>query len=124
MEFSTLVCCMDGRIQKPLREYMISTLGASWIDTITEPGVCKLLADGAPAEAAKSLDDKIALSVNAHKSKLIVVSGHHDCYGNPVDRAAQLEQLKKCRKRLEETFPTLRTVMVYVNDRWEVEEIG
>ena len=52
-----------------------------FVDTITEPGVDKVVANNSDLESIKT---KIGISINAHKSKLVVVSGHYDCAANPV----------------------------------------
>ena len=79
--FGTSISCMDGRIQIPLSNWIKKNYSVDYVDTITEPGVDKKIAAGLELESIKA---KVGISVNAHKSKLIVVSGHYDCAANPV----------------------------------------
>ena len=67
--------------------------------------------------------DRVKISVNKHGSKLIVISGHHDCAGNPCDEETQKEQIKASVKRLKNTYPEIEMAGVWVNNEWKVSEI-
>ena len=45
MSFYTIITCMDGRIQKPMMEFVAEQYGYDLPDTITDPGPVKPLAD-------------------------------------------------------------------------------
>ena len=84
--FVTAVTCMDGRIQEPVSAYLKETFHVSYVDTITEPGPDRILAELVDYEIVKSIRRRLDISVDKHGSKIIAVIGHHDCAGNPVDR--------------------------------------
>ncbi|MCE2497888.1 MAG: hypothetical protein J4F28_02640 [Nitrosopumilaceae archaeon] len=79
--FATSISCMDGRIQTVLNEWIRENHGVDYVDTITAPGV-----DGRVArnDDLGKIIQMARISVEKHGSRLIVVSGHHDCAGNPV----------------------------------------
>ena len=43
-KFATSVSCMDGRIQIPLINWIKENFSVDYVDTITEPGIDKLVA--------------------------------------------------------------------------------
>ena len=43
-KFATSVSCMDGRIQIPLTNWIKKNFSVDYVDTITEPGIDKLVA--------------------------------------------------------------------------------
>ena len=79
--FATSISCMDGRIQTVLNDWIRGNYGVDYVDTITAPGV-----DGRVArnDDLGKIIQMARISVEKHGSRLIVVSGHHDCAGNPV----------------------------------------
>ena len=79
--FATSISCMDGRIQTVLNDWIRKNHGVDYVDTITAPGV-----DGRVArnDDLGKIIQMTRISVEKHGSRLIVVSGHHDCAGNPV----------------------------------------
>ena len=82
-KFATSITCMDGRIQIPIIEWIKKNYDVDFVDTITEPGVDKKISEDS---VFKSIKTKAEISINAHKSSMIFVSGHYDCAGNPVSR--------------------------------------
>ena len=91
-KFATSVTCMDGRIQIPLANWIKENYSVDYVDTITEPGVDKKVAESNDLESIKT---KVGISINAHGSGLIVVSGHYDCAGNPVSDDEHIAHIKK-----------------------------
>lgn len=45
-KFATSICCMDGRIQLPIDSWIKKKHSPDYIDTITEPGMEKRVAEG------------------------------------------------------------------------------
>lgn len=80
-KFATSISCMDGRIQIPISNWIKENYSVDYVDTITEPGVDKVIFNN---DCIDSIKNKVSISINAHKSKLIVVSGHYECAANPV----------------------------------------
>jgi len=61
------------------------------VDMITEPGPVKVLAEQTEYEVLHSIFRRVDVSLDQHASKGIALAAHHDCAGNPVDEATQLE---------------------------------
>ncbi len=119
-KFATSISCMDGRIQTPISDWIKKNYSVDFVDTITEPGVEKKITENIDTEQIKS---KAEISIFKHKSELIIVSGHHDCAGNPVSKEEHITQIRKSIGILESwNFPA-KVLGVWVNDQWEVEQI-
>ena len=116
-KFATSVTCMDGRIQLPLAKWIKENYSVDYVDAITEPGVDKKIAENLELESIKT---KIGISINAHKSKLIVVSGHHDCAGNPVSEDEHISQIKKGVDVISSWNLDATVIGVWVDDSWNI----
>ncbi len=79
--FGTSISCMDGRIQTVLSDWIKENYAVDHVDTITAPGVDRRVAEG---DNLGPLVHMARISVRKHGSRLIVISGHYDCAGNPV----------------------------------------
>ena len=101
--FATSLSCIDGRVQGPLSEWIRSRSGAEYVDTVTEPGMDRALSGG--GASAEALRKKAIVSVRAHGSRMIVVSGHADCAGNPVPDGEHVRQIAEC-VRVAESWKT------------------
>ena len=88
-----------------------------WIIDITEPGIDKKVAENSNLQ---SLKDKIAISVNAHKSSLVVVSGHHDCAGNPVSHEEHLAHIKKSVEIISSWNIGAKVIGAWVDENWKI----
>jgi len=126
--FFTSVGCMDGRVQEAVAEFGRKKFGVLYGDTITEAGLVGLLAnDEVDQNLLESLKNKINISLEKHHSKGIVVHGHQECAGNPVDDQKHKEDIIKSVEVLK-TFvsSSIPVVGVYVKrseQTWIVEEI-
>jgi|SRR3989344_3975919 len=126
--FFTSVGCMDGRVQEPVAKFGREKLDALFADTITEAGlVGKLAQNNVDQKLLDSLKFKIVdVSVGKHHSKGIVVHGHQDCAGNPVDDKIHKQQIKKAAKFVQSIAPNIPVVPVFVirgKSGWEVESL-
>ena len=123
MSFCTSIHCMDGRIQEPIIEYLKKKCNVKYVDTITEPGPIKILAENDNKAVIDSIHHRILISVNKHGSQMMAISGHHDCAGNPVPKEKQIEQILEDEKILKENYPDVKIIKFYVNENWQVEEL-
>ncbi|NQT25299.1 hypothetical protein HQ585_08090 [candidate division KSB1 bacterium] len=123
MQFATSIHCMDGRIQGPLIHYIKDKYHVQYVDVITEPGSCKIMAENVDGLVMQSIDKRITISVQVHGSKLIFLSGHYDCAGNPVPKEIQVQQVVKGADVLQSKYPDVEVVKLWVNENWEVEEL-
>lgn len=120
--FGTAINCMDGRTQLSVNEYLRRRYELDYIDTITEPGPAKILAENQAGIA--SIQNRVKISAEAHGSKLIAIVAHHDCAGNPVPKEVQLEQLKSALKTVRAWNYEVKCIGLWVNENWQVEPVG
>lgn len=118
-KFGTAINCMDGRVQLVLYQWMKDKYGLDYVDTITEPGVDRILSEGSATERA-AIEKKARISVEAHGSKVIVIAGHHDCAGNPVCREDHCRQVKKAVQVVRSWKLPVEVVGVWIGEDWSV----
>ena len=94
-KFATAINCIDGRVQKPVADYMQKSFSVDYVDMITEPGPNKILSKGKDINIIESLKKKVGISVKKHNSQIIAVVAHYDCAGNPENEDVQKEHLCK-----------------------------
>ena len=125
--FFTVVGCMDGRVQDIMAKYGQEKFGAIYPDTITEAGIVGLIAADPTPDFVEDLKFKLLVSIDKHHSKGILVDGHQECAGNPVDDAKHREDIKKSvefiSKLIEDKVPVVGIFVVRNNDFWKAEEI-
>lgn len=124
--FFTSVGCMDGRVQEPIMKYGREKFGAQFPDTITEAGLVGKYAEaGNDSDLGRSIKFKaVDVSVGKHHSKGIVVHGHQECAGNPVDDEIHKKQVLKCAELLSALDSNITVISVFVNlveGKWKVE---
>jgi len=119
-KFATSVSCMDGRIQIPLTNWIKENFSVDYVDTITEPGIDKQVADNTDLESIKT---KVGISINKHESELIVVSGHYDCAGNPVSNEEHITQIKKGIEVISSWNLGAKVIGVWVDDTWKINTV-
>lgn len=123
-KFAAAISCMDGRVQDPISRYVKERFGVDYVDTITEPGPNKILAENSPAGKVESIRQRIDISLNKHKSNLIVISGHYDCAGNPTTMENQIIQIRKARDNLSKWYPSVKIIGLWVDEKWNVQEVN
>jgi hypothetical protein len=121
--FCTAINCMDGRTQLTVINYLQKRFKAIHVDMITEPGPTKILAEGADAAAVSSIQRRIDISIKRHQTCGMAIVGHEDCGGNPVDKPLQITQLQAARKFLQETYPDLESIALWIDLTGNVEEV-
>ncbi len=128
--FFTVIGCMDGRCQEVLAKYGREKFGAVYPDTITEAGIVGLLANNPSQEFLDDLKSKIQISLQKHHSKGILVHGHAECAGDPVDDATHKDHIRtavEVIKTLAGADVLVEGVFVRRNPadstQWEVEQV-
>lgn len=114
---------MDGRIQEPVIKYLKEKYSISYVDTITEPGPCKILAENKDKISVNSIIERIKISINRHGSKLIAISGHYDCAGNPCDEEMQKQQIEKSIKYFRNNYPEIKIIGLWVDNEWKINTV-
>jgi len=123
MTFCTAVNCIDGRVQRPVSEYLSELFSVDYVDVVTEAGVVGVLAAEPRSEHGTSIYRRIDISLSAHDSKGIGVIAHHDCAGNPKPKSAQLQDLRDSVAVLKSHYPGLAVVAIWVDENWAATEL-
>lgn len=123
MTFCTIVTCMDGRIQRPVMDFVADRYGYDTPDTITDPGPIKALSDAEDRAYFERVCQRIDISVQKHGSRHIFVVGHDDCAGNPTGRSVQEDQECRIVPRLQQRYPDCQVTALYVDEGWKCAEI-
>ena len=125
-KFATSVACMDGRIQEPLRAWITGQFGPHYIDTVTQPGIDGVLAGNTDLGDVGLAQRMAAISVRAHNSRMVVVSGHHDCAGNPVSQGQHTLDIKGAIRTIKSwaEMDGVKVIGVWVNRDWDVEQVA
>jgi len=123
MRFCTAVNCMDGRVQIPVIRYLQARFAADYVDTVTEPGPNRILAEGQDASALAAIERRVRISLEYHQSVGIAVVGHHDCAGNPVSEAEQAQHTVAAVRAVRDRFSGVPVVGLWVDKDWNVHEV-
>ena len=123
MKFCTAINCMDGRVQRPVIEYLQNRFSAECVDTITEPGPDRILAEQSDSNQVESIFTRLEISVARHQSSGVAVVGHYDCAGNPVPKDEQVPHIESAVKLVRERYPNVEVIGLWVDENWRVHEI-
>lgn len=122
-KFGTAINCMDGRVQLPLIDWMKKQFGLDYVDMITEPGPDRVMTCGQDKDV-EVIEVKAAISARAHGSRIIVIVGHDDCAGNPVDKETHCNQVRKAIQIIRSwDLPFEKIIGVWLDKNWNVEVI-
>lgn len=120
MKFATALSCIDGRIQRPVSDFLLAEFEVAYLDTVTRAGMVKYLTSSYdPATAAIVVD--LDSSIRAHSSQHLALVAHRECAGNPVDDETQLHQLDDSVAHFKRRYPELDVVGVWVDTGKTVE---
>lgn len=122
--FATTINCMDGRTQLPVIEWMMREYKVDYVDTITEAGPVRILAQATDAAALESIKRRLSISVTRHGSSRVAIVAHADCAGNPVDKDTQLNQLRTAAATVHSWGLDVQLDLLWLGDNWQVERIG
>lgn len=123
MSFYTAVNCMDGRVQRPVIDYLTDRFGIDYIDMITEAGPNGILHRRDNPATVDSILRRIDVSVHHHESIGLAVVGHHDCAGDPGDKAHQIEDVTGAIAYLHSHYPDLPIIGLWIDETWTVSEV-
>ncbi len=123
--FFTSIGCMDGRVQEPVAQFGRKKFDAKYPDTITEAGLVGILSKlEVEDKVFESIKYKSAVvSVGKHHSKGIIVHGHQECAGNPVDDETQKKEILASAEFIKKLIPNIPVIPVFVvrgENGWEV----
>jgi len=119
-KFAAAINCMDGRVQKPVAEYIQKNFSVDYVDMITEPGPNRILSEGKNTSIIESLKKKIEISVEKHNSQIIAVAAHYDCAGNPENEDVQKEHLRKAVNVIVSWgFPVKKIIALWLDENFK-----
>ncbi|MDD3628039.1 MAG: hypothetical protein PHV06_12065 [bacterium] len=122
-KFATAVNCMDGRVQIPVIEWLKREYNVDYVDSVTEPGPNKIIAEIKSGPTIESIKNRIGISVNKHHSQLIAIVGHFDCAGNPVDKDKQLIQIFTAINAINSWGFKAEVIGLWVDENWNVTRV-
>ena len=122
--FAAAINCMDGRIQIPVIEYMRSNYMIDCLDIITEAGPIRILSEGTDRTTIENIKKRLEISVVKHGSKIVAISGHHDCAGNPEKKETQLKQILSAIKVMKMWDFDVLIIGLWIDEKWNVWEIS
>ena len=122
LRFGTLVTCIDGRVQRPTILWMREQYAVDFVDVISEPGPDKLLAEGWPSDVVP-VQKKVSFSVQAHVSRIVGISGHFDCAGNPATPEEHREQIRRSVQLARSWGLPAQVVGLWLNEQWQIEVV-
>jgi len=119
-KFTTAINCIDGRVQKPVAEYIQRKFGVDYVDMITEPGPNKVLAENSDTSTINSLKEKVILSVVNRKPEVIFIAAHYNCLANPTDESTQKNQLRKAVDTITSwKLPVKKIIALWLDQTFE-----
>ena len=123
-KFAAVINCMDGRTQLPVIEWAKREYGVAYVDTITEPGPVRILAEARDLQALESVRRRLDISATKHGSSRVAIVAHTDCAGNPVDKDKQLSQLRAAAATVLSWDLAIQVDMLWLGEDWRVERVG
>lgn len=111
---------MDGRVQLPVLEWIKAHYPVDFVDVITEAGMDGHLAKN---DDLSRVLQSIKISTEVNNSTRLFVVGHYDCRGNPVDEARHRRDISGAVERLKPLCTVRAIAGLWVNDRWQVEQV-
>ena len=121
---ATVINCMDGRTQLPVIEWVKREYGVAYVDTITEPGPVRILAEARDLQSLESVRRRLDISVTKHGSSRVAIVAHTDCAGNPVDKDKQLSQLRAAAATVLSWDSGIQVDMLWLGEDWRAERVG
>lgn len=123
MSFGTVINCMDGRTQLPANEYLQRQFEVQYVDTVTEAGPVRILAEAPESDVAQSILKRVRVSTNEHGSQCVAIVAHHDCAGNPAPKDVQLGQLDVAVRFVAAQCPGIRILGLWLDEEWSVTQV-
>jgi hypothetical protein len=126
---------MDGRVQEPVAAWVKANHSVDFVDTVTVAGPDKVLAEARPTrsgrwrrrlgqQVAEEIRSRVAISVEAHGSKVVAVAGHDDCAGNPVSEEEHRRHILRAVDTVRSWGLGVTVVGLWVNADWQVEVVS
>ncbi len=118
--FAAAVCCMDGRIQRAVYDWVASYAGVPYVDMITEAGSDGILSRQEPVAVYRGIYQRLRIAAEVHGARVVAVVGHEDCAGHPVDEAQHRRDIRRGMGTVRQWFPDVAVVGLWVRLNGEV----
>ncbi|MFA7677055.1 MAG: carbonic anhydrase [Candidatus Omnitrophota bacterium] len=118
-KFATAINCIDGRVQKPIIEFVINRFKVDYVDMVTEPGPDRVLSENKSTDIIESIKRCVSLSVERNSSTNIIIAGHHDCKANPVDKEEHCRQIKESVNKIKEWNLKIDVYGAWIGEDWK-----
>ena len=122
-KFGTVLNCIDGRTQIPAIKWLQENFDVDYVDSITEPGIDKVLSKGQSFENER-LREKVIISVTAHNSNIVAVVGHYNCVANPVSDHAHFDDIAASIDVVKSWNLPVTVVGLWVDEFWCVNVVN
>lgn len=118
-KFVAAAGCMDSRAITAVQDFAAREMDADHVDIVAaEPG---FVANGRPN---KGILRKLGISRQHHQAGGLIVYGHQECAGDPVDDDTQRKQVLKTTGRFRRSLPAgIEVVPVFVERTTEPEGV-
>lgn len=123
-KFGTAINCIDGRTQEPVIDFMKQKYGIDGVDMVTFPGVDGVASSLGNFNTIALIRNAVSISIEKHGSRIIAVVGHFDCAGNPGNREHHYAHIGKALQQVSSWNFDAEIVGLYVNDKWQIEEVN
>jgi len=110
---------MDGRVQQPVIDYLKQKYSVDYVDMITEAGPDGLIANG--SALIGNIRERVAISVEKHGSKVVLMVGHADCAGNPVSKEEHMEHVRRSVEAVRSWGYSAEVIGAWIGEDWKVE---
>jgi hypothetical protein len=108
----------------PVIEYVKARYRLNYVDMVAEAGPIGILSGSSECVIAKSIRKRVETSITKRNNKIIAVVAHYGCAGNPIERDAQLEQMRTAVRVVESWDYKARVIGLWVDEIWAAHEIG
>lgn len=123
-KFGTAINCIDGRTQEPVIDFMKQKYGIDGVDMVTFPGVDGVVSSLGNFNTIALIRNAVSISIEKHGSRIIAVVGHFDCAGNPGNREHHFAHIGKAVQQVSSWNFDVEIIGLYVNDKWQIEEVN
>jgi len=112
-----VVCCIDFRFQKYIR---------NWTDTHLKDKTFDLVGFAGSTKNLETVLEQIGISVRLHEIKEVVLIHHEECgaYGAESTPERHRNDLTLAKKEIQNTFPSVKTKLFYLHLSGEFEEVN
>ena len=120
--FALAITCLDGRVQRPVVEYLRRKYNVDYVDLITEPGPERALTEPTRARTQAAIHRNARFSRDGHDAEIIAVTAHDECLGNDAESEVRLAQLRAAQQVVIGWNLGADVVALWVHGNGQVEE--